>query len=269
MKEFKLILMSIVLVLISSIPLVALAEDESLVGKLFQYRFSQGEGLQGHSFGNLFIAAMANITGGFDQALIESSKVLSVNGSILPSTLSPIELIADLGNGSTLRGESKIGGTGDSINRLSIDPGEVKAYPKSIDAIYNAELIVLGPGSLYTSVLPSLLVSEIKEAIAKSNAYKIYVCNVATQPGETSNYGIDEHVSALVDHTMEDFVDCVIANDLVGIEAEPSISNIPSGPSRVNGIDVVYGDIIDIENKYRHDPNSLADLIIKVYHNSR
>ena len=249
--------------------LVALAEDESLVGKLFQYRFSQGEGLQGHSFGNLFIAAMANITGGFDQALIESSKVLSVNGSILPSTLSPIELIADLGNGSTLRGESKIGGTGDSINRLSIDPGEVKAYPKSIDAIYNAELIVLGPGSLYTSVLPSLLVSEIKEAIAKSNAYKIYVCNVATQPGETSNYGIDEHVSALVDHTMEDFVDCVIANDLVGIEAEPSISNIPSGPSRVNGIDVVYGDIIDIENKYRHDPNSLADLIIKVYHNSR
>ena len=249
--------------------LVALAEDESLVGKLFQYRFSQGEGLQGHSFGNLFIAAMANITGGFDQALIESSKVLSVNGSILPATLSPIELIADLGNGSTLRGESKIGGAGDSINRLSIDPAEVKAYPKSIDAIYNAELIVLGPGSLYTSVLPSLLVSEIKEAVAKSNAYKIYVCNVATQPGETSNYGIDEHVSALVDHTMEDFVDCVIANDLVGIEAESIISNIPPGPSRVNGINVVYGDIIDVENKYRHDPNSLADLIIKVYHNSR
>ena len=249
--------------------LVALAEDESLVGKLFQYRFSQGEGLQGHSFGNLFIAAMANITGGFDQALIESSKVLSVNGSILPATLSPIELIADLGNGSILRGESKIGGTGDSINRLSIDPAEVKAYPKSIDAIYNAELIVLGPGSLYTSVLPSLLVSEIKEAVAKSNAYKIYVCNVATQPGETSNYGIDEHVSALVDHTMEDFVDCVIANDLVGSEAESIISNIPPGPSRVNGINVVYGDIIDVENKYRHDPNSLADLIIKVYHNSR
>ena len=249
--------------------LVALAEDESLVGKLFQYRFSQGEGLQGHSFGNLFIAAMANITGGFDQALIESSKVLSVNGNILPSTLSPIELIAELGGGSTLRGESKIGETGDSIKRLSIDPVGAKAYPKSIDALYNAELIVLGPGSLYTSVLPSLLVSEINEAIAKSNAYKIYVCNVATQLGETSNYGIDEHVSALLEHTREGFVDCVIANDLIGVEHDSGISNIPVGPSIVKGINVVYGNIIDVENKYRHDSNSLADLIIKVYHNSR
>ncbi|MBK49791.1 MAG: hypothetical protein CL768_01990 [Chloroflexi bacterium] len=249
--------------------LVALAEDESLVGKLFQYRFSQGEGLQGHSFGNLFIAAMANITGGFDRALIESSKVLSVNGNILPSTLSPIELIAELENGSKLRGESKIGETDGSINRLSIDPVEVKAYPKSVDALYNAELIVLGPGSLYTSVLPSLLVPEISDAIKKSNAYKIYICNVATQPGETSNYGINEHVNALVDHTAERFVDCVIANNSIIDNDATDISNIPSGPSRVNGINVVYGDILDVENKYRHEPNSLADLIIKVYHGSR
>mgnify|MGYP001223353178 CR=1 FL=1 len=249
--------------------LVALAEDESLVGKLFQYRFSKGEGLQGHSFGNLFIAAMTNITGGFDQALIESSKVLSVNGSILPSTLSPIELIADFVDGTTVRGESKIGEIDGSVKRLSIEPAEVKAYPKSLDALYDAELIVLGPGSLYTSVLPSLLVPEINEAISKSSAYKIYVCNVATQLGETSNYGINEHVTALINHTRDNFVDCVIANDLVNIKQESTISTVPVGPAEVKGINVVYGEIIDVRNKYRHESNSLADLIIKVYHESR
>ena len=249
--------------------LVALAEDESLVGKLFQYRFSKGEGLQGHSFGNLFIAAMTNITGGFDQALIESSKVLSVSGSILPSTLSPIELIADFVDGTTVRGESKIGEIDGSVKRLSIEPAEVKAYPKSLDALYDAELIVLGPGSLYTSVLPSLLVPEINEAISKSSAYKIYVCNVATQSGETSNYGINEHVTALIDHTRDNFVDCVIANDLVNIKQESTISTVPVGPAEVKGINVVYGEIIDVRNKYRHESNSLADLIIKVYHESR
>ena len=249
--------------------LVALAEDESLVGKLFQYRFSKGEGLQGHSFGNLFIAAMTNITGGFDQALIESSKVLSVNGSILPSTLSPIELIADFVDGTTVRGESKIGEIDGSVKRLSIEPAEVKAYPKSLDVLYDAELIVLGPGSLYTSVLPSLLVPEINEAISKSSAYKIYVCNVATQLGETSNYGINEHVTALINHTRDNFVDCVIANDLVNIKQESTISTVPVGPAEVKGINVVYGEIIDVRNKYRHEFNSLADLIIKVYHESR
>lgn len=249
--------------------LVALAEDESLVGKLFQYRFSKGEGLQGHSFGNLFIAAMTNITGGFDQALIESSKVLSVNGNILPSTLSPIELIADLADGGIVRGESKIGETDGDIKRLSIEPAQVEAYPKSIDALYDAELIVLGPGSLYTSVLPSLLVPEINEAISKSSAYKIYVCNVAIQPGETSGYGINEHVNALLNHTREGFVDCIIGNDLVTLEEESSVSNVPVGPTNVKGINVIYGNIMDVENKYRHESNSLADLIIKVYDKSR
>jgi uncharacterized cofD-like protein len=249
--------------------LVALAEDESLVGKLFQYRFSKGEGLQGHSFGNLFIAAMTNITGGFDQALVESSKVLSVNGNILPSTLSPIELVADLADGGIVRGESKIGETDGDIKRLSIEPPQVKAYPKSIDALYDAELIVLGPGSLYTSVLPSLLVPEINEAISKSNAYKIYVCNVAMQPGETSGYGINEHVNVLLNHTTDGFVDCVIGNDLVSVAEKSNVSNVPVGPTNVKGINIIYGNIMDVENKYRHESSSLADLIIKVYDESR
>ena len=249
--------------------LVALAEDESLVGKLFQYRFSQGEGLQGHSFGNLFIAAMTDVTGGFDQALVESSKVLSVNGKILPSTLVPIELIADLEDGTTVYGESKIGETNGRIKKLLIEPADVSAYPQSIDALINAELIVLGPGSLYTSVLPSLLVTEIQEAISKSNACKIYVCNVATQRGETSGYGVNEHVGALLDHTSDSFVDCVIANDLVNTESESEICPVVEGPEMVNGIKVVYGNIIDGENRYRHQSNNLANLIIKVYHKSR
>ena len=249
--------------------LVALAEDESLVGKLFQYRFSKGEGLQGHSFGNLFIAAMTNITGGFDQALIESSKVLSVTGNILPSTLSPIELIVELVDGGIVRGESKIGETDGDIKRLSIEPAQVNAYPKSIDALYDAELIVLGPGSLYTSVLPSLLVPEINEAISKSSAYKIYVCNVAMQPGETSGYGMVEHVNALLNHTRDGFVDCIVGNDLSSVAEESSVSNVPVGPTNVKGINIIYGDIMDVENKYRHESNSLADLIIKVYDKSR
>ena len=249
--------------------LVALAEDESLVGKLFQYRFSQGEGLEGHSFGNLFIAALTNITGGFDRALIESSKVLSVNGNIFPSTLIPIELIADLSDGRVIYGESNIGDTEVKIKKLSIKPSSVNAYPESINALMNAELIVLGPGSLYTSVLPSLLVPEIQEAILKSNAYKIYVCNVATQQGETSDYGINEHVNALIDHTSDNFLNCIIANSRINFETESEINPVAVGPESVNGINIVYGDIIDEGNKYRHESNNLADLIIKVYHESR
>ena len=249
--------------------LVALAEDESLIGKLFQYRFSQGEGLEGHSFGNLFIAALTNITGGFDRALIESSKVLSVIGNIFPSTLIPIELIADLSDGRVIYGESNIGDTEVKIKKLSINPSSVNAYPQSINALMNAELIVLGPGSLYTSVLPSLLVPEIQEAILKSNAYKIYVCNVATQQGETSDYGINEHVNTLIDHTSDNFLDCIIANSRINFETESEINPVAVGPESVNGINIVYGDIIDEGNKYRHESNNLADLIIKVYHESR
>lgn len=249
--------------------LVALAEDESLIGKLFQYRFSQGEGLEGHSFGNLFIAALTNITGGFDRALIESSKVLSVNGNIFPSTLIPIELIADLSDGRVIHGESNIGDTEVKIKKLSIKPSSVNAYPQSINALMNAELIVLGPGSLYTSVLPSLLVPEIQEAILKSNAYKIYVCNVATQQGETSDYGINEHVNTLIDHTSDNFLDCIIANSRINFETESEINPVTVGPESVNGINIAYGDIIDEGNKYRHESNNLADLIIKVYHESR
>ena len=249
--------------------LVALAEDESLIGKLFQYRFSQGEGLEGHSFGNLFIAALTNITGGFDRALIESSKVLSVIGNIFPSTLIPIELIADLSDGRVIYGESNIGDTEVKIKKLSIKPSSVNAYPESINALMNAELIVLGPGSLYTSVLPSLLVPEIQEAILKSNAYKIYVCNVATQQGETSDYGINEHVNTLIDHTSDNFLDCIIANSRINFETESEINPVAVGPESVNGINIVYGDIIDEGNKYRHESNNLADLIIKVYHESR
>ena len=122
---------------------------------------------------------------------------------------------------------------------------------------------------LYTSVLPSLLVPEINEAISKSSAYKIYVCNVAMQPGETSGYGINEHVNALFNHTREGFVDCIIGNDLVTVGEESNVSNVPVGPTNVKGINIIYGNIMDVENKYRHESNSLADLIIKVYDKSR
>ncbi|RME75076.1 MAG: YvcK family protein, partial [Chloroflexi bacterium] len=184
--------------------IAALADDEALITQLFQYRFRSGQGLEGHSFGNLFITAMAEITGSFEQALVESSRVLASRGTILPSTLEDVTLFAEVDEGAQTRkieGESAIPASKLPIERVYLQPDEPRAYPPAVQAILNADLIIAGPGSLYTSVIPNLLVSELTHAIRASNAPKVYICNVATQPGETDDYTLDDHVRAIEAHT--------------------------------------------------------------------
>lgn len=194
--------------------IAALADDEDLVTKLFQYRFKTGEGLEGHSFGNLFLTALCSITGDMVRAVKESSNVLSIRGRVLPSTLDDMKLVAEMEDGRIIRGESNIPEAKGKIKRLFTDPENCRALEDVIVAIKEADLIILGPGSLYTSVIPNLLIKEIAAEIEASNAKKIYVCNIMTQPGETDNYTVSNHVNAIIEHAKnKKIVDAVLVND--------------------------------------------------------
>ena len=245
--------------------IVAMSDESSLLQELFQYRFSKGSELKGHSFGNLFITAMSDISDGFESGISESSKVLAVRGSIKPATVDHIQLSADLKNGDHVIGESNIRSMGSTVSKIYIDPSEAKAYKPSVEAILEADTVILGPGSLYTSVLPNLLVHGICEALKDTEATKIYVCNVATEIGETGGYDLSNHVEALQKHTFSDIVDYVIANDnLTDIGdrfAGEAVQNIPSTPSR---IEYIYNDLVDIDNPVRHDSLKLSQVIIGV-----
>lgn len=196
--------------------IAALADDENLITKLFQYRFKSGEGLEGHSFGNLFLTALCAITGDMVRAVKESSNVLSIRGRVLPSTLDDMKLVAEMEDGRIIHGESNIPEAHGKIKRLFTDPSHCHALEDVITAIKDADLIILGPGSLYTSVIPNLLISEISQEIAKSHAKKIYVCNIMTQPGETDNYSASDHVRALMSHAnSKNIIDAVLVNDYI------------------------------------------------------
>lgn len=192
--------------------LVALAEAEPLMGKLFQYRFEEGGALGGHSFGNLFITAMTKVTGDFDAAIKESSKVLAIRGRVIPSTLDKVVLVAEHSDGSETVGESQIPKAAVPIKRVHLRPVNCKPTDEAIDAIRKADAIVLGPGSLYTSIMPNLMVGKIYQEIAASKAVKVYVCNVMTQKGETDDYKASDHLKAIVEHTMPGIVDYAIVN---------------------------------------------------------
>ena len=194
--------------------IAALSNDEDLVTKLFQYRFKTGEGLEGHSFGNLFLTALCSITGDMVRAVKESSNVLSIRGRVLPSTLDDMKLVAEMEDGRIIHGESNIPEAHGKIKRLFTDPQNCKALDDVITAIRDAELIILGPGSLFTSVIPNLLISEISHEIARSKAKKIYVCNIMTQPGETDGFSVSDHLNELIKHAgSKKIVDAVLVND--------------------------------------------------------
>ena len=194
--------------------ITALADDEDLVNKLFKYRFDDGQCLEGHSFGNLFITALCEITGDMVSAVRASSNVLSIRGRVLPATLDDMKLVAQMEDGRIIHGESTIPEAHGRIKKLYTEPKNCKALPEVIDAIRNAELMILGPGSLYTSVIPNLLIKEISAEIAKSKAKKIYVCNIMTQPGETDDYKVSDHLKALIKHAGSDkIVDAVLVNN--------------------------------------------------------
>jgi uncharacterized cofD-like protein len=254
--------------------IAALADSEAMTTQLFQYRFNVGQGLDGHSFGNLFIVAMAGVTGSFESALAESSRVLAVQGRIVPSTLQDVTLMADLreeapGQVSRVAGESSITRRGGSIERVYLEPGDVRAYPEAIRAILDADLLILGPGSLYTSIVPNLLVRDIAEAVRSSRALKVYVCNVATQHGETDHYSAADHVTAIERHAGPGLVNVLLANDRLDVDFRTA--GVPSGvgelvlPSGSQSSRLVAADLIDVEHPWRHDSRKLAQVIRDVY----
>ena len=249
--------------------LVALADTEPLMEKLFQYRFEGATALAGHSFGNLFIAAMNEVTGDMETALKESSKVLAVKGRVIPASKEYIRLDAVMTDGTIVEGESKIPEAHKKIRRVKLFPRKVQAVPAALEAIESADAIILGPGSLYTSIMPNLLVEGVADALKKSRAIKIYICNVMTQPGETDNYTVSAHAKAILDHTGKGTIDYVLANSApiseefcksVGAQA------VKVDEDKINamGMGLFKEDLISATDSGRHDPEKLCAAVMKI-----
>jgi uncharacterized cofD-like protein len=251
--------------------LVALADDEALVTDLFRFRFTEGEGLSGHSFGNLFLAAMTGITGNFDRAIKESSRVLNIAGSVLPATLGVVRLCAELEDGSIVEGESNISQAKAPIKRIFFDPARAEPLDEVIAAIRDADAIVLGPGSLYTSILPNFLVAGIAREVAAAHGVKIYVCNVMTQPGETDGMTAADHVKALFDGAGEPVCDFVVVNDeapsrLLAAYAQEGQVPVKPDVERISAMSVepVPAAVISETQTVRHDPERLAMTVVGI-----
>ena len=253
--------------------MVALSQDEALLSHLFQYRFHAGRGLVGHNFGNLFLAALTHVTGDFAEAVRVSSKVLAIRGRIFPSTVSNVSLVATLQDGRKVHGETRISASRSPIKKLGLLPRTVRPLPKAIEAIQQADLIVLGPGSLYTSILPNLLIPEIAQAIAKSKAPRVYIANLMTQPGETSGYALGDHLEAIQRHTPRGIIDWVVANrQSVSPEvarryraegAEPVVVDIAD--LQKLGYRVVLDNLLEEHGVLRHNPRRLARLLLEEF----
>jgi uncharacterized cofD-like protein len=253
--------------------LVALADDESLMSQLFQYRFPDVGGLQGHSFGNLFMAALTEVTGDFERAVQESTHVLKVRGRVLPSTLDDLVLHAQLEGGDQVSGESTITAAERLPRRVWLTPSAPRPLPQAIAAITKADLVVLGPGSLYTSVIPNLLIAEVRAAIKDTRAWVVYVCNVMTQPGETDGYTAGDHVDALYRHGLVGLVDVVLVNDApVSDDLVASYRRFGARPVAVDGqrlkeqgVKVVHAAMAAESGVVvRHDPASLTQALLRV-----
>jgi uncharacterized cofD-like protein len=263
--------------------IVALADQEHLLSRLFNYRFEMDSALKGHSLGNLLLKAMTDITGGFDEAVLAASEVLAIRGSIIPSTLDDVRIRATLADGTELIGEVAISGSpiGEKPNNkphharivhLSIDPPDATPPERAVTSIRDADMIVIGPGSLYTSVLPNLAIKQIADALRQTKALRVYICNVMTQPGETDEYSAEEHLSAIVEHAGL-VVDVMIINGRRPSEAilesygaenqHPVAFNIDA--VRDLGVTPFFGDIIAEGNYVRHDSAALAETIFRLY----
>lgn len=248
--------------------IAALADDEALTTQLFQYRFGAGPEFGGHSFGNLFITAMSEVTGSFETALLESSRVLSIRGQVLPSTLQDVTLVGELGAAgqqpSRVEGESQITQREGAIQRVYLQPDDAPAFPGAIRAILEADLIVLGPGSLFTSLLPNLLVRDLTAAIASSRAEKVYVCNTATQPGETDGYSVRDHVLAIERHTRPGLFPTILANSRQMGELLPGLDWVTNAPALNGQHRLLAVDVADAERPWRHDAAKLSTALISL-----
>ena len=251
--------------------LAALSGDEAMLAQLFQYRFpSESGGLDGHSFGNLFISALSEITGSFEEAVAESGRVLAVHGRVLPATLHDVRLVADVKlpdapNEVRIEGESHIPESSGRVRRLWLEPNEPPAFPDVIQAILAADLIVVGPGSLYTSILPNLLVPDIAAAIRASRALKVFVSNVATQPGETDHYTCDDHVRAVEEHVGTGFFDLIVCNQRCDAPLPEGIQWVLAEDGLEMDHAVYRADLVDVDHPWRHDSAKLAQSIMDLF----
>jgi uncharacterized cofD-like protein len=250
--------------------MVALAKDETLLTRLFQYRFHAGRGLVGHNFGNLFLTALTHVTGDFAEAVRVSAKVLAVRGRIFPSTVSNVHLVATLTNGKKVHGETRISRSRVPIRKLELNPRNVRPLPMAIEAIHHADLIIMGPGSLYTSIIPNLLIPEIARAIVRSKAPRVYIANLMTQPGETTHYGLSDHLRAIQQHVRGRAVDVVIANSKpVSADVARRYRAQDAEPVNVDrekllqlGLRVISDDLLEEHGVIRHDSAQLARLLV-------
>jgi uncharacterized cofD-like protein len=253
--------------------MVALSKDEALLSRLFQYRFPFGQGLSGHSFGNLFLTALTNVTGDFPEAVRLSGQVLAIRGRIFPATAQNVTLEAELETGRIVRGETKISQSHRRIRRVRLVPRRVRPLPEALDAIRKADLILVGPGSLYTSIIPNFLVEEVAEAVAHSSATRVYIANLMTQPGETDGYSVADHVRAIYEHTRTGLFDSVVVNRTPvapkilrryraeGAEpVKPSVEEL-----RRMGLRCMAADLLQENGVVRHDQRRLTRLLLEEF----
>ena len=252
--------------------LAALSADEDFFTQVLQYRFSTDSGVGGHNLGNLLLTALANITGSFEQGIQELAKILAIKGTVTPSTLEDVNLIAEVEfskdgkiEHETVFGESKIPRTKGKILSLSINPPNVSANPEAIKAILAADLITLGPGSLYTSILPNLKVFGIAQALSVSRAKKVYICNVTSQPGETDQYNCYDHVSVIQNTLPNVHIDAVICNDFHEYNIPDYVSWIKINQKILDEFHVFHDNLIDDQFPWRHDSEKLSKMLINVY----
>ena len=253
--------------------LVALADTGPLIRDLFQYRFAAGEGLKGHSFGNLFITALSKVTGDFEKAISESSKVLAIRGRVVPSTADKVTLVGEFTDGTSLEGETTITDAAKPLRNIRLKPDDCKAAQEAVDAISVADIIIMGPGSLYTSIIPNLLIGEIRDAVLNSDAYRVYICNAMTQPGETTNFSAYDHLNTLLEHTDPRIVNACFVN--TGTVDEPILERYRKAGSipvqldldriRDKGYEILTGDALKIDGQIRHDSEKIMKQILDHY----
>jgi len=251
--------------------LTALADDEEMLSHVFQYRFGERAGVNGHSLGNLFISALADITGSFEEAVAESGRVLAVRGKVMPSTLHDVKLVAEIrladnNNEVKVVGESTIPKTDGKISRLWIEPSNPLPFPPAVQAILSADLIVIGPGSLYTSVLPNLLVPGLAEAIRASKAMKFFICNVANEAGETTGYKCSDHIRVIEKHLQDLHLDLILCNNNFNVKLPKGIEFVMPDVDLEEQYSVYFTHLVDDENPWRHDSDLLAEVISDLYY---
>ncbi|MFZ3070504.1 MAG: gluconeogenesis factor YvcK family protein [Anaerolineaceae bacterium] len=250
--------------------LSALSSDEALLSQVFQYRFKAGAGLEGHSLGNLFITALGEITGSFEEAVAESGRVLAIYGQVLPATLTNVELIGEIQDPASNRvmrvsGETELTNTPGNILRVWLDPANTPAYPPTVSAILSADLIIIGPGSLYTSLIPNLLVTGLADAIEASRAQKYYVCNVATQRGETEGFNASDHMQVIEQHIGREMFDLVVCNRNFRGKLGKDVEWVVADQTLHENYRVYEADLVDELYPWRHDSKKLSKALINLF----